>query len=50
MDVASVFVGNNTYQFNYISGEDNDTTWPSELYIMYDTTYGIFSITILLNQ
>ena len=28
MDIASVFVGNSTFQFKYISGEDNDTTWP----------------------
>lgn len=28
MDIAAVFVGNSTFQFKYISGEDNDTTWP----------------------
>ena len=30
MDIASVFVGNNAFQFIYISGENNSTTWPGE--------------------
>ena len=30
MDIASVFVGNNNFQFIYISDEDNSTTWPRE--------------------
>ena len=30
MDIASVFVQNNAFQFIYISGENNNTTWPGE--------------------